>query len=233
MNKSQQLSLEIKLDDQATFENFYAPRGSSHHLAVLMLQDSRQQTTYLVGNSGSGLSHLLQAACQKGPFEAVAQAIYLPMGELHSYQPEEILDGLQRLQMVCLDDLHLVSCKEQWQIPLFNLFNRCKESATRLVFGSQKLPDDLGVGLADLLSRLKSGLVHRLVDYRDDDLRRLLQLRANGRGLYISDEVAKFLLERLQRDTRTLMQALEKLDKASLQEQRRLTIPFVKSVLHL
>lgn len=233
MTKSQQLSLEIKLDDQATFENFYAPRGSNHHLAVLMLQDSRQQTTYLVGNSGSGLSHLLQAACQKGPFEAAAQAIYLPMKDLHSFQPQEILDGLQRLQMVCIDDLHLVACKEQWQVPLFNFFNLCKDSATHLVFSSQKLPDDLGVGLPDLLSRLKSGLVHRLMDFQDDDLRRLLQLRANGRGLYISDEVARFLLERMQRDTHSLMHALETLDKASLQEQRRLTIPFVKSVLNL
>ena len=233
MNKSQQLSLEIKLDDQATFENFYAPRGSTHFLAVLILQDSRQQTTYLVGNSGSGLSHLLQAACQKGPFEDSAQAIYLPMGELHNYQPQEILEGLQHLQMVCLDDLHLVACKPEWQVPLFNFFNHCRESATRLVFSSQKLPDDLGVGLPDLLSRLKSGLVHRLMDFQDDDLRRLLQLRANGRGLYLSDEVAKFLLERLKRDTRTIMQALETLDKASLQEQRRLTTPFVKSVLNL
>jgi DnaA family protein len=37
----------------------------------------------------------------------------------------------------------------------------------------------------------------------------------------------------LPRDTRLLMEALEKLDSASLQEQRRLTMPFVKTVLSI
>ena len=95
------------------------------------------------------------------------------------------------------------------------------------------MPDKLDISLADLLSRLKSALIHQLVDFSDDDLRRLLQLRANVRGMYISDEVAKFLMHRLQRDTQSLMQALETLDKASLQAQRRLTMPFVKEALYL
>jgi DnaA family protein len=53
------------------------------------------------------------------------------------------------------------------------------------------------------------------------------------RGLYLSNEVAVFLLNRLPRDSRGLMTALEKLDGASLQEQRRLTLPFVKDILGL
>ncbi len=233
MNNSQQLSLEIVLDDQATFENFYAPRGSTHYLATMILQDSHQQYACLVGSTGSGLSHLLQAACQKRPFERHNGAIYLPMKELQDYQPQQILDGLHQLELVCLDDLHLVSNQTEWQVPLFNFFNDCKQSGARLVFASQKAPDELGVSLADLLSRLKSGLIHRLADYSDEDLRRLLQLRANVRGMYLSDEVAKFLMHRLRRDTKSLMNALETLDRTSLQEQRRLTLPFVKSALGL
>lgn len=233
MNGSEQLSLAIVLDDQATFENFYAPRGSSQYLATMILQDSHQQLACLVGKTGSGLSHLLQAACQKRPFEQNNKAIYLPMKELQNYQPQQILEGLDQLELVCFDDLHLVSGNSEWQIPLFNFFNDCKYSRTRLVFASQKAPDDLGITLVDLQSRLKSALIHQLIDFSDDDLRRLLQLRANVRGMYISDEVAKFLMHRLQRDTHSLMQALETLDKASLQAQRRLTMPFVKTALNL
>ena len=33
MSLSNQMHLEIKLDDQATFDNFYAPKGSSQQLA--------------------------------------------------------------------------------------------------------------------------------------------------------------------------------------------------------
>jgi DnaA family protein len=91
----------------------------------------------------------------------------------------------------------------------------------------------LGIQLPDLLSRLQSGLIHGLIDFGDDDLRRLLQFRSNLRGMYLSDEVARFLLTRLSRDTKTLLAALETLDSASLREQRRLTTPFVKTTLDI
>ena len=72
-----------------------------------------------------------------------------------------------------------------------------------------------------------------MVEYKDADRRRLLQYRANSRGLYLSDDVALFMLHRLPREIKLLMAALEVLDSASLQEQRRLTMPFVKSILSL
>jgi DnaA family protein len=72
-----------------------------------------------------------------------------------------------------------------------------------------------------------------MLAYKDADQRRLLQHRANRRGLYLSDDVALFLLNRLPRNSHQLMDALEKLDAVSMQEQRRLTTPFVKSVLEL
>ena len=60
-----------------------------------------------------------------------------------------------------------------------------------------------------------------------------MQYRSNMRGLYLPNEVAIFLLNRLPRDTHKLMEALDVLDKISLKEQRRLTIPFVKVALDL
>ena len=233
MSDFSQLSLNIKLDDQATFSNFFAPRGSNQHLASMLLQDERQQVAVIVGNSGVGLSHLLQAACQPSPFAPVNNAIYLPLTDLQQYPPELVLEGLQASTLVCLDDLHKVSAKADWQTPLFNFFNECKQSGTRMIFASHKLPEDMGIKLPDLASRLTSGLIHRLIDFDDEDLRRLLQFRCNHRGMYMSDEVARFLLTRLPRDTKTLMGALEAIDNASLREQRRLTTPFVKAVLDL
>ncbi|MDZ7870467.1 MAG: hypothetical protein U5L02_14945 [Rheinheimera sp.] len=47
----------------------------------------------------------------------------------------------------------------------------------------------------------------------------------------LPDEVARYLLNRQQRDIRALVSTLDILDKASMVHQRRLTIPFVKDVL--
>ena len=233
MNKPLQLSLEVKLDDQATFDNFYAPRGPPQHLATFVLQDDGQKYAYLVGAEGSGLSHLLQAACQKTALGHNSGAVYMPLAEMQDYPPEQVLDNLESASLLCLDDLQSVVHKQQWQEPLFNLFNRCMDAGTKLVIAAHAMPDDLDLDLDDLLSRLKSGVLLQMLAYKDADQRRLLQHRANRRGLYLSDDVALFLLNRLPRNSHQLMDALEKLDGASMQEQRRLTTPFVKSVLQL
>jgi DnaA family protein len=233
VNKPLQLSLEVKLDDQATFDNFYAPRGTPQHLATFVLQDDGQKYAYLVGAEGSGLSHLLQAACQKTALGHNAGAVYMPLTEMQDYPPEQVLDNLESASLLCLDDLQSVVHKQQWQEPLFNLFNRCMDAGTKLVIAAHAMPDDLDLDLDDLLSRLKSGVLLQMLAYKDADQRRLLQHRANRRGLYLSDDVALFLLNRLPRNSHQLMDALEKLDAVSMQEQRRLTTPFVKSVLEL
>ncbi|KRO96542.1 MAG: DnaA regulatory inactivator Hda [Proteobacteria bacterium] len=233
MNNFQQLSLPVALDDQATFDNFYAPNGTPQHMATFLLKDDGRRFAYLSGGSGSGLSHLLQASCQTSALGHNLGAIYLPLKELCDYPPEQVFEGLEVAPIVCIDDLQLVAHLEEWQVPLFNLFNRCRDSGCRLIISAHSSPDQLGLKLMDLLSRLQSGVSLHLPAYKDQDQRRLIQYRANSRGLYLSDEVANFLLNRLPRSSHAMMEALEALDKASLQEQRRLTLPFVKVVLNL
>jgi len=66
---------------------------------------------------------------------------------------------------------------------------------------------------------------------RDDDRLRILMARAEQRGLVMSEDVATFILKRAPRSLSALLAALDQLDDNSLKAQRRLTIPFVKSVM--
>ena len=50
-------------------------------------------------------------------------------------------------------------------------------------------------------------------------------------GFEIAPQAARFLLTRYDRDLPSLWLLLDKLDKASLAAQRKLTIPFLKAVL--
>ena len=61
----------------------------------------------------------------------------------------------------------------------------------------------------------------------------LLRLRARVRGLELEEGVAGFLLRRCDRDVTALMAILDRIDRASLLDRRRVTIPFVKQVLGL
>ena len=223
-----QLSLAIALDDQATFDNFYAPTGTPQFLAAHCLREQEQSYVYLSGAPGTGLSHLLQAACQRQP-----SALYLNLTTLAEYPPGDVLHGLEASGTVCLDDFDEVAAAPEWQQPLFHFFNRCQDGGTKLVVAAHCPLDALQVPLPDLLSRLKSGVALHFSDYHDEDLRRLMQYRANRRGLYLSNEIALFILHRTTRSTRVLMAALDAIDRASLQEQRRITLPLVKSTLGL
>jgi len=58
-----------------------------------------------------------------------------------------------------------------------------------------------------------------------------LQLRARARGFELPDETARWLQRRFPRDMTTLYDLLDALDEEALVAQRRLTVPFIRSVL--
>jgi len=85
--------------------------------------------------------------------------------------------------------------------------------------------------LPDLGSRFTAAAIHtvRVLDERAQ--RAALMLRAKVRGFELPDEVARWLQRRYARDMGTLYQLLDTLDSAALVAQRRLTLPFIRSVL--
>jgi DnaA family protein len=92
-------------------------------------------------------------------------------------------------------------------------------------------PRALGVDLPDLRSRLAWGIVYQLAQAGDEEKIAILQFRARRRGLSLSREVCSYLISRSARDMEALLDLLATLDKASLVQQRALSIPFVKAVL--
>jgi DnaA family protein len=61
--------------------------------------------------------------------------------------------------------------------------------------------------------------------------RELLRRRAEARGLQLDDGVLDYLFRRVGRDLGNLTALLDRLDRASLAAQRRLTVPFLRQIL--
>ncbi|UVE16614.1 DnaA regulatory inactivator Hda [Pseudomonas sp. LS44] len=228
-----QLPLGVRLRDDATFANYYpgANAAALGYVERLCEADAgwTESLIYVWGGEGVGRSHLLQAACLR--FEQRGeQAVYLPLGDVAEYGPA-LLDNLEQCELVCLDDLDAVAGNDEWEEALFHLFNRLRDSGRRLLLAASTSPRELAVDLADLQSRLSLALVFQLQSLSDEDKLRALQLRASRRGLHLTDEVGRFILTRGTRSMSGLFELLERLDQASLQAQRKLTIPFLKEVL--
>lgn len=192
-------------------------------------QGSGEKQLYLWSASTTGKTHLLQASCQYAAAHNYASC-YLPLAQLHSYGVE-ILQGLAKLALVAIDDIQLVVGQAEWERALFSLINEVRSSQTRLLIAANANIADMNWQLADLSSRLAWGPIFEVRELVDEDKLLLLQQRAEQRGLQMPDEVATYLLSRYPRDMRSLSELFATLDRASLAEQRRLTIPFVKSVL--
>ncbi|MFN3579858.1 MAG: DnaA regulatory inactivator Hda [Pseudomonas sp.] len=228
-----QLPLGIKLNDEATFTNFYAGPNAAAVAAVKRLADPRvgsaESFIYLWGPPASGRSHLLQAACHQMA-EAEGLAMYLPLAELKAHGPG-VLEGMEEFDLLCLDQVDAVAADEGWEEALFHLYNRLRDQGRGLLVAASAAPRALPLRLPDLASRLSWGLVFQLQALSDEDKHGMLKLRAELRGLQLSDEVARYMLSRGARGMAELFAALEQLDQASLQAQHRLTIPFVKRVM--
>lgn len=228
-----QLPLGVRLRDDATFANYYpgANAAALGYVERLCEADAgwTESLIYLWGGEGVGRSHLLQAACLR--FEQRGEsAVYLPLAEVADYGPE-LLDNLEQCGLVCLDDLDAVVGRAEWEEALFHLFNRLRDAGRCLLLAAAAAPRELPVGLADLQSRLTLALVFQLHALSDEEKLRALQLRASRRGLHLTDEVGRFILTRGERSMSALFELLERLDQASLQAQRKLTIPFLKETL--
>lgn len=230
MNSHPQLPLGLALSDAARFSSYCAGQNLE---AVHGLQQSAagkgEPLVYLAGVQGTGKTHLLQAAC----YEAVRSGrttAYLPLRDLLAFSAT-VLDDLEHLDLVCIDDVTVIAGHEGWERGLFALFNRVRQRAGTLLIAGESRPDQAGFLLPDLASRLGWGVTYALKPLADHDVIAVLACRARARGLQLPEETAQYLLRRFPRDLATLIALFDTLDTASLIEQRRLTIPFVKSVL--
>ena len=118
-----------------------------------------------------------------------------------------------------------------WESALFACYERLRQYDARLLFAAAEAPMHSRFELRDLASRLAAGSTFRIRSLSDEGKISALQLRANWRGLDMSDEVARYLFSRVERGNRTLFGLLDRLDRRALAEQRRLTIPFVRDFL--
>lgn len=233
MMPTQQLALNVNLRDGYRFKSFYTAVNSENAETLDILRQFisaiEPQQNILWGEASSGKTHLLQACCAKEA-EKYRSVTYIPLKILAS-SGVDVLTGLSHSALIVLDDIDRVIGDKPWEVALFHLINRCRESKQRLLMSSTQNPRKLDCVLPDLASRLIWGGSYQLQALSDDDKPKAIQARAEQRGFKLTDRVIEYLYRRYPRDIESLMELLDKLDKESLRQKAVITIPFVKDVL--
>ena len=158
------------------------------------------------------------------------RAVYLPLDPSYDLRPDA-LEGFGDCDVVCIDDVERIAGNAAWERALFVLFEAIRQGGGRLVIAAERGPLHNHFVLPDLISRFTSGATFRIKPLSDDDKLRALQLRASWRGLELGDEVARFIIARVERSPARLFGLLDQLDREALTAQKKLTVPFVRSVL--
>ena len=223
-----QLPLGVRLHDRAIWASFQVAGSQQAVQGVKQLADAPATSMgWLWGAGGSGKSHLLQAVCAQLPGSG-----YFPLQQMLSFGPA-VLEGIEALCCVCLDDVQVLAGQPDWEAALFRLYVEIEARQGRLLLAADQPAVARPWARADLRSRCMA-LPHWGLQLLDEAQQRVaLQTRARLRGLDLPDETAVYLQRHYPRDMNSLMSLLDTLDLASLAEQRRLTVPFIRAVLSL
>ena len=227
---SSQLPLALRWPAQQRFGSFVTGAGNEAALALARAAaGGATPWVYFTGVAGSGKSHLLLAACA----EASARnrhAQYVSLSKLVG-EPEVAIRALGGSDLLVLDDVDAIAGRRQAEHALFDLYNRCKMDKSTLLFAAGAPPAQLGVGLPDLVSRLSACTQVTLKPLDDGARREAVRQRAQMRGLILDDAVLDWLFAHTARDLGSQTELLERIDRAALAAQRRVTVPFLRKLL--
>jgi DnaA family protein len=229
MPLSPQIPLELDPVRPDRIEDFVAGANGPAVAALLEVLDKPGSSVYLSGPDQSGKSHLLNAVCHRARERGLA-AFYIGLKRL----PEDAaagLEGLQGLDLVCVDDIEAVAGNAVWEQALFHCFNQVRSMQGRLVISSNLALTALPLELPDLSSRLGWGVHLQLRLLDDEGKLRVLQHRAAALGLELPSEVLNYLISRGRRDIGFLLEVLDRLKLAAFAAKRRITVPLVREVL--
>lgn len=213
-----QLLLNIGPVWTPTLDNF-VPGRNVELLSALrhaLAGDASERCFYLWGESGSGKSHLLEAAMRQAKSDGIEASH--AQGAVPAAAQAAAVDDVE-----ALDDAA--------QVALFELYNRQRESGGILLVSGTAAPAHLKVR-DDLRTRLGWGLVYQVHPLNDAEKAQALDQHAQARGFELPREVVHYLLHHGRRDLPSLLAVLDALDAHCLRLKRSPSVPLLKEVMH-
>lgn len=226
----QQMALDIALPPKASLANFEAG-GNADALAHVRLWAGSAQAigspvpSYLWGASGSGKTHLLDAA------SAALQGRGLAVGRMDATRTEPG-EFEPQWSAIVLDDVQAYSAVQQRAAFQWIVQAMSPASGTpRAVLAAGAVPPaDLPLR-DDLRSRLGWGHVFQLQPPDEPTRRAILRAQAHARGIRLGDDVLDYVLARFSRDLSHLSELLARLDAYALRTRRPLSIALLRDMM--
>jgi len=176
---------------------------------------------YLWGPSAVGKTHILIATIKK--FLNLNKEVI----DLSFIDHNDTFD-LGSIDLFFLDDIDRADGKIQNN--LFNIFNM-SENENAAIFITGSLPPNQMSLRPDLRTRISQCLVLNLKELEDEEKKDVLLKRSYFMGINLKLEIIDYLVKNYNRNMHELIKLIEKIDKESIIQKKRITIPFIKSFM--
>lgn len=171
----------------------------------------------LAGPAGSGKSHLASIWRER------SGAASFPRDDLGAAALEAAARG-----PVLVDDADGPGLDETG---LFHLVNAVRAAGTQLLLTARRFPATWNVRLPDLASRLKAAATVEIHEPDDLLLAGVITKLFADRQVEVEPHVVQFLVRRIERSLATAIGVVERLDRAALEQQSRITRGLAASTL--
>jgi chromosomal replication initiation ATPase DnaA len=139
---------------------------------------------------------------------------------------QPLADGVPPPLRVVLDE------PRDWtETALLHLYNALREAGGHLLIASEVPPARWNVTLPDLASRLAGMPAVALAAPDDELLISVMAKQFSDRGLEVNDDVLRYVASRIERSFAAAAEMVEKIDRAALAEQRRVTLALARTCL--
>lgn len=198
-----------------------SPCNRSAHARVTGWPDWPQPVLWLHGPAASGKTHLAHIWARQ------ADARCMGAEQLTREAAQAIIASGEAGGAWAVEDCGALAD----EAALFHLLNAVREQGGWLLLTASMPPSQAGFGLADLRSRVQALLTAELEAPDDEVLAAVIHKQFSDRQLRVGDDVVRYLLLRMDRSFAAARAWVERIDRAALAEQRRVTTALVRRLL--
>lgn len=192
-----------------TLEHFIV--GSSNRLAFESVRRITESTgahppVFMHGSCGVGKTHLLRGATAHARKLRPGCKVRYTTGEaftnafvtaIRTRTIETFQKKYRGLDLLCVDDIHLMAGKQATQHELLQIFNTLSLGGARIILASDAHPREIARLDRSLASRFASGLVVHVEDPDPELARRLVTHIAHKRGVFLDEAAVSVIIQRV------------------------------------
>jgi chromosomal replication initiator protein len=206
-----------------TFDNFVV--GEENRYAYAAAYTAAESSglynpLYIYGGTGTGKTHLLQAvahhALESNPDTRVRyitceEFLNNYVDSLRNKNHSEFRTFVRNIDILLVDDVHMLGNKTQLQEEFFNTFNSLYNQNNQIILTSDKQPSEIKGLEARLVSRFESGVTTEISLPGFETRLAILRMMQEEHLVKLNDEVLQFIATNIHSSVRRLQGALFRL----------------------